>query len=390
VRPPGSAPRWRDERVLDRAAAVGLLVLGLLEAAFGAPAGPSRWAQAGLTVLWSLPLAVRRRYPVPVLALVVVLGPTYTLVNPDGGVVSYVVAVLLASYTVGRHLDPPATWWGPALSIGFFWLLSAVTRNTELTSYAYAVILYGAAWAVGYAIRRREVELAAEAEALRRHRAEFERRAVTEERSRIARELHDIVSHSLSVITIQTQAVRRRLGDRTGTEHGREIEDLRAVEATSRQAMAEMRRLLGVLRADGDPPDLTPQPGLDQLPRLVAETRRAGLPVDLRVDGEPGERPPGVDLTAYRVVQEALTNVRKHTRDGTATVSVSHTPGGLTLEIADDGTPLGEPATDDGHGLVGMRERVSLYGGTLHAGRAPDGRFVVRADLPTGRPGTAS
>jgi signal transduction histidine kinase len=374
-----------DERVLDWTVALALLVIGLLEAAF-APAVTLRWGQAALTVLWTVPLGLRKRWPIPVLALVVVLGPTYNLVNSQGGIVSYVLAALLASFTVGRHLDTPATWWGPALAVGFFWVLSIV-RGMMLTDFVYTALLYGGAWAVGYAFRRREmrvVELSAEAEFLRQRQAEREERAVAQERTRIARELHDIVSHSLSVITIQTQAVRRRLeGSQQGGEHASEVEDLRAVEATSRQAMSEMRRLLGVLRADDDDsPALAPQPGLEQLPTLIDETRGAGLPVSLSVDGEPRPLPPGVDLAVYRIVQEALTNVRKHTTGSTADVTVRYGTDAVDLEVKNDGTAVVALANQNGHGLIGMRERVSLYGGTVLAEAPDSGGYVIRAHLP--------
>jgi signal transduction histidine kinase len=186
------------------------------------------------------------------------------------------------------------------------------------------------------------------------------------------------VSHSISVITVQTQAVRRRLGP----DHAREADDLRAVEATARQAMAEMRRLFGVLRADGERPALAPQPGLDQLERLLDETRAAGVPVTSTVEGEPVALPPGLDLAAYRIVQEALTNVRKHAPGGRVTVRLCFGERDLDVVVEDTGAPAQRNGNRGGLGLVGMRERVALYGGSIDAGPMASGGFAVRARLP--------
>ena len=368
-----------DSGLLEKAAAGSLLALGLIELVFGPPSSEP-WAQAFLTVAWTVPLVWRRRWPVPVLAVVVVAGVFVDLVNETGGSISYVLAGILASFTVGRHLDPPLTWWGPALCVGVSWFFYALSAGV-LSDYFFTALIYGGAWAVGYALRRRAAsisDLASEADELRRRQAERERQATAAERARIARELHDIVSHSISVIAIQAQAVRRRLG----REHPAEIDDLRTIEETARQAMAEMRMLLGVLRADGDPVSLAPQPGLDQLPRLLAETRAAGVAVELRIEGEPGPLPPGVDLAAYRVVQEALTNCRKHAPGATVAVVVRYDDETIELCIDDDGGGVRGDADAGGHGLIGMRERISLYGGTLRAGPRAERGFSVHATLP--------
>lgn len=204
-----------------------------------------------------------------------------------------------------------------------------------------------------------------------------------EERARIARELHDIVSHSLSVITIQIQAVRRRLGSLETNE----VEALEAIEATARQAMDEMRRLLGVLRAQREPPALAPQPSFHQLHDLVEEARAAGLQVRLEVVGDSVALSPGISLTAYRVVQEALTNVRKHAGATRAEVSVRYLPRSLEIRVDDTGgrrstPPRTERSHERGYGLAGMRERVTLYGGTLDAGPRPEGGFHILVSLP--------
>ena len=367
----------------DVTIAAALLALGLVEALGLADAAPV-WPQALLTFGWTVPLLWRRRWPLVVLAVVIVMGPTLSLVNDQGGVMSFVLAAILAAYTVGRELEAPATWWGPGLTVGFGWVVFGATDG-ELSDFVFVALLYGGAWAVGYAIRRRDQqlgELTRETEDLRRLHAERELRAVEEERARIARELHDIVSHSISVITIQAQAVRRRLGP----SQSNEIDTLRGIEMAARQAMAEMRRLLGVLRAPGDRGALAPQPGLDQLTELIAEARTAGIEVTLSVEGEPMLLPPGVGLTSYRVVQEALTNVRKHTDALAAAVVLRYHPDSLEILVDDSGegragAPVGS-LSPSGHGLAGMRERVTLYGGSLSAGSRPEGGFRVHVSLP--------
>ncbi|MDP8908648.1 MAG: sensor histidine kinase [Chloroflexota bacterium] len=367
-----------DDTALDRAAAAALVALGWFDAAFGEGV-VHPWEQALLTLGWTVPLIWRRRWAVAVLAVVVPFGPILDLVNAEGGVTSYVLAVIFASFTVGRHRDPPVTWWGPVLGVGFFWVMYTVIGG-HFSDYLFTALLYGGAWGTGYALRQRATrisELDQEAQDLRQRQAEREQQAIAEERGRIARELHDIVSHSISVITIQAQAVRRRLH----AEQTAEIDDLRDIEDTARQAMAEMRRLLGVLRADG-PAALAPQPGLEQLGRLVADTRAAGVVVDVRTEGDPVALPPGLDLAAYRVLQEALTNCRKHALGASAVVVIRYEHDCVELQIENERGDVPVSAADGGHGLIGMRERVALYGGTLAAGPRPDGGFAVRARLP--------
>ncbi|HEX2303785.1 MAG TPA: histidine kinase [Gaiella sp.] len=210
-------------------------------------------------------------------------------------------------------------------------------------------------------------------------RAAAARRAVAEERQRIARELHDVVAHSVSVMTVQAGAVRRLLRP----EQERERLALEAIETTGREALTEMRRLVGLLRDQSTTPEFAPQPSMRTVDVLVGTVREAGLSVELAVEGEPRELPPGVDLSAYRVIQEALTNALKYAGPAQAWVTVRWKEDELELEIANDGRS--EPGGDGGgHGLAGLRERVSLVGGTIESGPRPDGGFVVRAHLPLG------
>jgi signal transduction histidine kinase len=203
------------------------------------------------------------------------------------------------------------------------------------------------------------------------------REAVVEERARIARELHDVIAHHVSMIVLQAGAERRVLDGANAST--RDV--LETVERTGRSALTEMRRLLGMLRGDANEP-LTPQPGLSDVPVLVNQLREAGLPVELHVSGARRELPVGIELSAYRIVQEALTNALKHAGEASARVNIRYGSDSLELEIADDGTGASTPVSSGGHGLVGMRERVALYGGRLDAGRQPSGGFVVRVLLP--------
>lgn len=365
----------------DLVVAAGLLALGAFEALILAPDPPSL-SQLALTPIWTLPLIWRRRWPVPVLALVVLIGPALDLVNSQGGIMSFVIAAIIAAYTVGRELDAPSTWWGPALTVGIGWLAYAVTDGV-LSDYVFTAVLYGGAWAVGYAIRRRDLqvgELTAQTLEMGRLHEEQKRRAVEQERGRIARELHDIVSHSISVIAIQAQVARRRLA----ASGGEEVEALHRIETTARQAMVEMRHLLGVLRSGDEPMALAPQPSLEQLDELVAEAIADGVEVHLATDGDRVDLPAGLGLTAYRTIQEALTNVRKHTEASTARVELSYLPDRLEISVQDAGPirPNGVPHGSGGLGLAGMEERVKLYGGTLDAGPRQEGGFEVKVVLP--------
>jgi signal transduction histidine kinase len=219
--------------------------------------------------------------------------------------------------------------------------------------------------------RERRVQIA------ERERDLVAREAVVEERARIARELHDVIAHHVSMIVLQAGAERRVLDGANAST--REV--LETVEQTGRSALTEMRRLLGMLRGDANEP-LTPQPGLTDVPVLVSQLREAGLSVELQVEGERRELPVGIELSAYRIVQEALTNALKHAGESNASVNIRYGSDSLELEIADDGTGVPAPVSSGGHGLVGMRERVALYGGRLDAGRHPSGGFVVRVLLP--------
>ncbi|RZU30493.1 sensor histidine kinase [Blastococcus saxobsidens] len=367
-------PTWRPSAV-DAAVAGALVALGLVEAVT-TPLDRPAWLHALLTVVVMGAVAWRRRFPLSVLAFAVA---GMMMIDADGQFAVF-AALVIVSFTAGVELDPPRAWVGLALAVVPFCIAFAVT-GAQVSDFVAVTVLYGGSWVVGQALRdrtRRSLEAAERADRAERSKEEDAARAVAAERARIARELHDVVSHSISVIAVQTQAVRRRLDPALG----REIDDLRAVEVTARQAMAEMRRLFGVLRADGERPALAPQPGLDQLDRLVADTRAAGAEIDVVVEGDPVPLPPGVGLAAYRVVQEALTNVRRHAAGSHVTVCLRYRESEVDVEVLDTGGVDAVPSDGGGLGLVGMRERVALYGGALEVGPRPGGGFAVRARLP--------
>jgi signal transduction histidine kinase len=236
-------------------------------------------------------------------------------------------------------------------------------------------------WLAGFSLSgraEREADLARRAQVLEEEREQQALLAVAGERARIARELHDVIAHSVSVMTVQAGAARLLLAQ--DPEQARE--PILAVEQTGREALAETRRLLGILRSDMTEAELEPQPGMASLDTLVERTRRAGLPVELTIEGDPVKLPAGLDLTAYRIVQEALTNAIKYAGPANAWVTIRYGQDAIDLEISNDGRTLESQNGSGGHGLAGMRERVSMYGGTVEAGPHPVRGFVVRARLP--------
>jgi signal transduction histidine kinase len=342
----------------------------------------SLWFALPATACIALPLLGRRRFPFAAPASVWLLAAALSFV--DGRLVTFTasasIAGLMAAYLIGNRTDHAQAWMGLALVVGAAAIVIANQPGRSTADLVFTPLLFALGWLAGFALRERADQ--AEAAELRAVQAERERDAaarvaVAEERARIARELHDIVAHAVSVMVLQVGAVRHGLPD----ERGEDREALRGVEQAGRTALAEMRRLLAAMREDGDEAELTPQPGLDGLDALADEVGRAGLPVRLHVDGERFPLPRAIDLSAYRIVQEGLTNALKHARASHADVTVRYGERGVRLEIRDDG--VGPVSTDGrGHGLVGVRERVKIYGGEMTAGAAPDGGFVLSARLP--------
>lgn len=365
------APRLVD--VLVAAAFVMLVVAeALLSPAVESPA--LHLSVAGVAMA---ALAWRRLLPIPVAALMMAGN---LVVNPEGQL-STLLALVLVAYTNGAENDPPRSYLGLAVIVVPF--LGALTlEGLEPSDIAAALVFLVGPWTVGVAMRqraRRASHAEEKARRLEREREQEVAAAAAAERARIARELHDIVSHSISVIAIQTQAVRHRLGP----EQAREAEDLAAVEATAREALEEMRRLFGVLRSEGEAASLTPQPGLSELGRLCDQVRGSGLEVDVRVEGNPYPLPAGMDLAAYRIVQEGLTNALRHSGARRSTVFLRYEATRLEVAVEDDGCGF-DPTTvaSDGHGLVGVRERVALYDGSLDVRAREAGGTRLMASLP--------
>ena len=367
-----------------------LLVLGLGIGVFGAvvsqseadgPTGPL-WFDVLAVIAIVTPLFFRRRLPFGApIAVGVAVGLTAfvdeRLVPKD--FIPF-VAGCAAVFLVGLLRERRLAIAGIVLAIGVEALVAYRDPLKNLSAFIATCIVFGLIWTVAFALGRKfeEADEAKERAAqTEREREERARAAVTEERARIARELHDVVGHSVSVMTVQASAVRRLLRP----DQAREREALLIVERTGREALAEMRRMVGVLRRPEEGPALAPQPSLEHVERLVEQARQAGLSVELRVEGDPQPLPAGVDLTAYRLVQEGLTNALKHARAECAQVVVCYGDGVLEVTVSDDGRGAGS-GDGGGHGLVGMRERVAVFGGELEAGPRAEGGYRLRAKLP--------
>ena len=347
-------------------------------------------ALAGLVSLGqTLPLALRRRRPGTVLVLVWLATAGYLLLGYPPNTTA-LVGAMVATYSVAAYGDGRTPVVGAVFISGVIAVVAAaavgVDADATLTDLAAAVLVFLTVWVLGDRMRTRRAYTAAleeRAQRLEQEREAQAKAAVREERTRIARELHDVVAHSVSVIVVQATAAGRVL-DSDDSHPARVREALGTIEATGRAALAELRTVLGALRTDDqDDQARTPQPGLAKLPELVQHTRQAGLPVELRIQGERQALPPGIDLSAYRIVQEALTNALKHASPTSATVVVRYQPDRLDLQVSNDDRDA-SPADHhrSGQGLVGMRERVLLFGGHFQAGPLPGGGFSVQASFP--------
>jgi signal transduction histidine kinase len=361
--------------VVDGLLAATILGLSLFAATLGPEPVDRRDPDAFaflLIVLGCVPLMFRRRAALPVLWIVCAAAIAYAAFGyPDNLVVSLVLATYTAASREPRErvrtlVAPVALVAGIAAQLaaqtGFNWLevVGGVTFSVAIPV------------AVGRAVfnRRRR---------LREDRERMAHDAVVQERARIARELHDVVAHAMSVMIVQAGAARTVVE----RDPGEAARALRRIEDTGRFGMAEMRRLIGVLKAGDEEAELMPQPGLAQLDQLLETVRSAGLPVEAVTEGTPRPLPPGVELTAYRVVQEGLTNVLKHAGGAHARATVRYEEDAIAVEVADDGRgAVVDPNGTPGHGLLGMRERVAVFDGTLETGARAGGGFVLRARIP--------
>ena len=379
-----------------RSTGIGLLVLVLLATSLieiWLPADPMtrgwggpRWASTLLALASILPLLVMRRHPVGALAVSFAAGcGNILLTAPHQASLEGFVALVVLVYGAGAYLETKRAVWTIVVfetAIVVLGLFLALLDDYDSLEYFSVPLWFAMAWVVGrlmrsWRVRAEEleglaVELAADRDAL----AEA---AVEAERMRIARELHDVVAHNVSVMTIQATAASRILAN----DPEAALDALASIERTGRETVDEMRILLGVLRERGADEPFAPQPGLAELDALAERVRSAGLPVEVVVEGRPRTLAAGLDLAAYRIVQEALTNVLKHAREAQAGVTVRYTDTALELEVVDNGSGNGAGG-GTGNGLVGMQERVAMYGGQLEMGRRHEGGWVLRARLPVG------
>lgn len=372
----------------DAALAVVLLIASLADlftAALGGVYPHGIWAHLPFVVLTSLPVAFRRRWPLGALIALAVSQSAWIYglypLDQQPPLVPFlqllVVVYTAAAYSDGRAAQ--AAWFVIAVGIGTDIPTLAIGKPLGDVAGPDLSLLLAFSVGLGFARMRRRADAQEQRASLaEQDRLEAVARAAAEERARIARELHDVISHDVSLMVLQASVERRVHAGDDST-----MQTLANIESTGREALAELRRMLGVLRKTDDAP-LSPQPGLAQLPDLVEQARAAGLPVRLVVHGDPVALPAGLDIAAYRIVQESLTNAAKHAAGATVTATIHYTAGALDIDITDDGhpDPTRRPLPSGGHGLVGMQERVSLFGGTLQAAPAAHGGFQVRARLP--------
>jgi len=384
-----------------------MAIAGMLELVVGrdSPDAPTAalWVSIPAIAVLVLPLFARRHFPFAAPAAYWLIAAALTHVDPllIPFVGSLGVVGLATAFLLGNLRDSRQAGIGLAVVVGSMVIVIDAIPGSQTTSqYVFITLRFVAAWIAGYALRERSEQAEAaemramlaerdrEAAVMRATLAEREREAaakiaVAEERARIARELHDIVAHAVSVMVLQIGAVRHNLSDGLGEDK----DALGRVEQAGRTALVEMRRLLGAMRQDGDGLELAPQPGLDGLDSLFDQVGRAGLPVRLHVDGEPYRLPRAIDLSAYRIVQEGLTNALKHAQATQADVTVLYGRNDVQIEVRDDGRGV-SPTDGLGHGLVGIRERVKIYGGEMTAGTAAEGGFVLSTRLPIERNGS--
>ncbi|MGZ4506816.1 MAG: sensor histidine kinase [Blastococcus sp.] len=375
------------QSLLDVGVPVVLAVLSVTQLVAGPPPGdPTLLTVAALASV--LPLAARRRAPLPVTAIVAAAVVAQVVVTGgEPATFASFLAALVCVYTLARESRPAAMVIGFAITAAAVTttaLLQARTAPVAPFDVVYPLVYFGVAGGLGAVVRGRALRLAAVEGRATALEVQLEREAelaAAQERTRIARELHDVVAHGLSLMVVQAEAAEEMLAHSPAAAAA----PMRRVQDTGRQSLGEMRRLLGVLRSSGDAPASTaPQPSLRRLPDLVREAADVGLPVTVEVAGNQVELPLGVELAAYRIVQEALTNTRRHAGPASARVRLTYSPEALQVEVTDDGS--GGTAGRAGHGLIGMRERAALYGGTLQAGPGPTGGFRVVAVLPVGEP----
>ena len=383
-RPQTSGDRsWRRSLVIDLLLTLPLVALMLAEIYSPGIFGEQATEKALATVIGCvgvLPLVFRRAAPLGSLVLLLAAPAVGSQFLPAYQPLALALAWMFGTYSVAAHSPSNRALWGLLAAALMTAFVAQAGGFGDLANIISIWIFLGAAWGLGRAIRSREQRahtLQARADHLEADLELQAQRAIAEERTRIARELHDVVAHGVSVMVVQAGAAQRVLSQ--NPERAREA--LSSIETSGRQALVELRRMLGVLRASDAHASVEPQPVLARVGELVEHVRDAGIEAGLHVEGEPRGLSAGADLAGYRIVQEALTNVIKHADATAVDVTIRYLPAALELNIRDNGCgPRNEHAA--GHGLIGMRERVAMFGGTLTAGNAPDGGFAVVAHIP--------
>jgi signal transduction histidine kinase len=359
----------------DEALAAALTALALFEIFFVDKPESGRLANAAVTLVLGAAAARRVRAPLLLLGLILIISVASTALPQLGGTSTEAITffLLLAVYSAAAHTSGRGALLAGAMTLGLY-ITDLTLGSISPEVVVFLALLLGLPWVAGRAMRGwRLSERRLEQEKARTAAA------IAEERARIARELHDVVAHSISVMVLQARGGRRVF--QSDPADAREA--FATIERTGHQALEEMRRLLGMLRRSDEGLPLAPQPSLGDLGRLLEQVRAAGLPVQMAVEGEARELPAGVDVSAYRIVQEALTNALMHAGPASARILVRYSPDDLELEITDDG-PGTSNGSGAGYGLIGIRERVSVYGGELQAGPRPEGGYALRVRLPLG------
>jgi signal transduction histidine kinase len=374
----------RNWRAIDRVFVVFLAAVAIVDLSANSKVEGPLWLNMALLVGIALTFNWRRTRPlVPAVAVIGGLAVMSLWLTEPPNTFAAVLLMVSVAYAIGRHLHGRRSIY--TLGLGTVAIVGLAISFDPHDIFFPVTFFWILPWLAGRTIRNHTMlarELAEKAERAQHAREEDERRAIALERSRIARELHDVLAHNLSVMVVQAAAARRVLDKNPAAA----VEAAALIERTGREALAEIRQLFGPVRR-GDGEALSGPPSIARVDGLARRARAAGLRVELRVSGSPVELPAGIDLTAYRIVQEALTNAIKHSGSAQAHVTIAYEPNEVVLSIEDDGEGPREgyelSESGGGHGLVGMRERAALYGGLLQAGRRRGGGFAVRARLPT-------
>ena len=369
---------------IDGIGALLLLATGELELALSDHIDGEPWINAVAVAGVALPVAWRRSYPL--LATPSMLAFLIWQEAAGGDVIENsivaLVAVPLAAYAMGAYVERAPAIAGVAVSLILSWVLVIVSMERSFEDFVTSLIVVGGPFLVGRIVNTRVAlnrELREKAARLERDREESAKLAVAEERARIAREMHDVVTHNVSVMVVQASAARRMLE----RDPARAREALSSVEQTGREALSEMRRMLEMLRGEEEELELQPQPSIEEIDGLLDRARAAGLDVELQVEGDRRRVRSSVDLSCFRIVQEALSNTLEHAGAEHAKVRLRYGDDAVEVDVTDDGRGAASPGHKaNGHGLVAMRERVSMLGGRLQTGYLPGGGFEVRATLP--------